>query len=162
MPKIPVVNENDDLLEYKERESLDQKDIYRVSALWLTNSQGQILLAQRALNKSHDPGRWGPAVAGTVEEGEDYEKNILKEIKEELGLNEIKLNKSIKIRRKTKYNYFVQWFTAVINKTENEFKIQKAEVEKIKWFTKEELKKELQNNPDNFTSGFKDYLKIFS
>ena len=31
----------------------------------------------RSFTKSHDPGKWGPAVAGTVEEGETY--NFLKE-----------------------------------------------------------------------------------
>ncbi|MFA6422790.1 MAG: NUDIX domain-containing protein, partial [Candidatus Buchananbacteria bacterium] len=86
MAKIIIVNENDEAIGHKERNELDFSDIYRVSGLWITNLKGEILLAQRAFTKNHDPGKWGPAAAGTVEEGEDYETNILKEAEEELGL----------------------------------------------------------------------------
>src|SRR3989344_4999835 len=85
-----IVNDNDEVIGSKNREKIDpQKDIYRVSALWLTNSMGEILLAQRHRNKPKDPGKWGPAVAGTVQKGESYYDNIVKETKEELGLADI-------------------------------------------------------------------------
>ncbi len=158
MPKIPVVNENDELIRYKEREELAPEDIYRVSALWLTNPQGQILLAQRAFTKSHDPGKWGPAVAGTVEEGEDYESNIVKEAAEELGLIDLKLNKLAKLRRRGKYQYFSQWYEAIIDKPEDEFKVQTDEVAAIKWFDKDELRNDLEKNPGKYLQGVKEYL----
>ncbi len=88
MSKIIVVDENDKEIGVKERSKITHDDIYRVSGLWLTNSKGEILLAQRSFNKprDNDPGKWGPAVAGTVDEDETYKENIQKEIKEELGL----------------------------------------------------------------------------
>ncbi len=159
MSKIPVVNENDELIEYKEREDLNIADIYRVSALWITNSQGQILLAQRAFTKSHNPGKWGPAVAGTVEEGEDYETNIIKEAEEELGLTGIEFKKINKTRIKDKFNSFTQWFFAIVDKAIDEFKIQKSEVEAIKWYDRGELEKDLAENPDNYLVDFEEYLK---
>lgn len=67
-PKIIIVNENDEIIGHKARGTLEQLDIYRVSALWIKNSQGDILLAQRKFTKKHDPGKWGPAVAGTNDE----------------------------------------------------------------------------------------------
>lgn len=88
---IPIVDEEDNIIDYKERKKLDLKDIYRVSALWIENSKGEILLAQRSFNKKHHPGLWGPAVAGTVEKGESYEENISHEIEEELGIKEVKV-----------------------------------------------------------------------
>ena len=72
-PKIILVNENDEIIGYKERGTLDKEDIYRVSALWIQNSKGEILLAQRSFNKNNNPRKWGPAVAGTNDEGESYE-----------------------------------------------------------------------------------------
>jgi len=163
MSKIPVVNENDELIEYKEREDLVVSDIYRVSALWITNSQGQILLAQRALTKSHNPGKWGPAVAGTVEEGEDYEANIIKEAEEELGIKNVEFIKADKVRRiNTPHNYFTQWYTAVVDKEIDEFRIQKNEVEEIKWYDRGELESDLAENPDNYLKGVRDYLKMFN
>ena len=87
--KIPVVNQQDEIIGYKEKSLITTDDIYRVSALWITDTTGRILLAKRAFTKSRHPGLWGPAVAGTVEEGETYESNIIKEAEEEIGLKNI-------------------------------------------------------------------------
>ena len=85
--RIVVVDEEDNVVGAELRSIVDEKGLrYRVSGLWLRNSRGEVLLARRALTKTHYPGRWGPAVAGTVEEGESYEQNIVKEAEEELGL----------------------------------------------------------------------------
>ena len=74
--KIPIVNEQDEILGYKDRDGKNREDISRITALWLTDFDGNVLLAQRAFNKKRSPGLWGPAVAGTVEEGETYEEKI--------------------------------------------------------------------------------------
>ncbi len=157
--KIPIVDENDNLIEYRERDNRDFDAIYRVSALWITDTDGKILLARRAFNKTHDPGKWGPAVVGTVEEGETYEENMIKEAEEELGITNIKLEMGEKKRKKTKWNYFVQEFLLTLPVGFNDFKIQKNEVEEIRWFTKEELKKKLKENPDNFLTGIHERMK---
>lgn len=163
MVKIAVINENDEIIGYKERDSLKQEDIYRVSALWITNSKGEILLAQRSFTKSHNPGKWGTAVAGTAEEGEDYDLNIIKEAEEEIGLKDFKLKKGKKIRRSNEYNYFTQYYVAVVDKRTDEFKIQKDEVEQIKWIGRKELLSELENNPgDYLKSTIRECLEMFN
>lgn len=156
--KIPIVDENDDIIEYRERDNRDLNAIYRVSYLWITDTNGKILLARRAFSKSHDPGKWGPAVAGTVEEGETYEENIIKEAEEEIGLKNIKLITGIKKRKKAKWNYFTQEFLLTLPIGFNDFKIQKDEVAEIKWFSEKELRKELKENPDDFLKGIHEKL----
>ena len=151
--KIPIVDEDDNVIGHRERYDRDFNSIYRVSSLWVTDIDGKILLARRAFNKSHDPGKWGPAVAGTVEEGESYEENIMKEAEEELGLKNIKLTTGAKKRRKTKWNYFVQEFLLTLPTSFNDFKIAENEVAEVKWFSEEELKRELKENPNNFLKG---------
>ena len=160
-PKIVIVDENDNVIGYKNRDVMKQADIYRVSALWVTNSKGDSLLARRALSKSHDPGKWGPAVAGTVEEGEGYELNIHKEAKEEIGLKSIAPQIGPKERISQEYNYFVQWYFVKIDNPNKEFVLNKDEVEEIKWFSKEELKREIQVNPDKFLTGAKRWIEMF-
>lgn len=160
--KIPIVDENDNFIRFADgKKEIDANPelIYRASSLWITNSKNEILLARRSLNKVYDPGKWGPAVAGTVEEGETYESNILKEAEEELGLKNIKPTLGVKHRRKTKWNYFSQQFHLAIDKDISEFKIQKDEVAEIKWFKPEELKKELQEHPNNFLRSVHSYFK---
>ena len=109
--RVPIVNEQDELIEYKDMNDRKEDEIIRVAALWLINEKSEILLAQRSLNKKRDPGCWGPAVAGTVEEGETYESNIIKEAEEEIGLKDLKPTLEIKNRRSSSHEYFGQWFT---------------------------------------------------
>jgi isopentenyldiphosphate isomerase len=152
-PRIIVVNENDEIIIHKERGTLTKDDIYRVSALWVKNSNGNILLAQRKFTKSHDPGKWGPAVAGTVDEGETYEQNIIKEAEEEIGLKDIQPIPGPRVRMSDEYNYFDQWYTLVVDKPAEDFVVQEEEVEQVKWFTRTELTKELQEHPEKYLKG---------
>lgn len=158
--KIPIVNEQDEIIGYKDRSDRNHNDITRVSALWLTDSKGDILLAQRALNKKHDPGLWGPAVAGTVEEGETYESNIIKEAEEEIGLIELKPTIGPKLKRSTSHTYFVQWFTVVVDE-KYPFVKQDEEVEALRWFSKDELQNLLKEKPEIFLPNFNYYVESF-
>ena len=150
MEKIIIVDNKDNKIGIKERESVTKENIYRVSVLWVTNSKSEILLAKRSLNKTHSPGMWGPAVAGTVEENETYDLNMIKEAEEEIGLKNVKLQKGLKIRMTTKYNFFCQWYFVKIDRSLNEFKLQESEVAEIKWFSKKELLHKIEESQDEF------------
>lgn len=156
---ITIVDENDNVISSKERGLTTSDDIYRVSALWLTNSNGEVLLAQRRFNKKHDPGKWGPAVAGTVDEGESYESNIYKEAEEEIGLIGVKLRLGPKqIINGGLHRFFCQWFLAKVDKDNKEFKIQETEGEQVAWVPIKRLKDELKNNPTKFTPNAKNWV----
>ncbi len=160
--KIIIVDENDNIIGYKNRDTLKKEEIYRVSALWITNSNREILLARRHHTKSHYPRKWGPAVTGTVEKSETYEDNITKEAEEELGLRNIKPKIGPKTKTDNKYHHFTQWYRLSIDKNINEFKIQEDEIEEIKWFSPEELIKQLHENPEEFIPTLKKYFELFS
>ncbi|MFA7208973.1 MAG: NUDIX domain-containing protein [Parcubacteria group bacterium] len=159
MAKIIIVNEQDEIIGSKERDSVIRDDIYRVSALWIENSKGEVLLAQRSFNKSHSPGKWGSAVSGTNDEGETYDSNIVKEAEEEIGLSGIEFEKAQKVRVSRTYNYFCQWYKIVLDRGLNEFKIEPKEVEAIRWFSRDELKKAIEAEPGKFISAIKNFVK---
>lgn len=161
MSKIIIVDENDNVIGHKEFKEMKTEDIYRVSALWIENSDGFVLLTKRALTKEHDPGKWGPAVAGTLEERETYEQNVVKEAEEEIGLKETEFLKGPKVRIYGKHNFFCQWFILKTESKLSEFKIQKEEVDEIKWFSKETLLKEIELNPEKFLLNMKKYTELF-
>lgn len=162
MANIFVVDENDNFIRFKDRVDRNINDIYRVSALWIVNSKDEILIAQRKLNKIFDPGKWGPAVSGTVEEGETYLTNMIKEAEEEIGLTNFDYSAGEKRFVNVNDNKRIcQFYKAVVNKDINEFVIQEDEVEAVRWISKAELLSELKNNPDNFTAGLKFGLEIF-
>jgi isopentenyldiphosphate isomerase len=159
--KIIIVDENDKIIGYQNRGALKKEDIYRVAALWIVNSDGQILLARRHHTKSHHPRKWGPAVAGTVDEGETYEKNIIKEAEEELGLKNIKPELGPKTKTDNEYRHFTQWYVLNIDLDISQFRIQENEVEEIKWFSFEEFKKQFQEHPEEFLPTMKKYFELF-
>jgi isopentenyl-diphosphate Delta-isomerase len=162
--RIPIVNENDEIIGVKDSDDLAVSDIYRVSAIWITNSDGEILLAQRAFTKKKDPGKWGAAVAGTVEEGESYLDNILKEADEELGLtlspNDLIPGPKVRITAPNA-NYFSQWYLYSLDKPTEAFRLQKEEVETVKWFTSEELKHKLTEHLELFTPSAPHWISSF-
>jgi isopentenyldiphosphate isomerase len=165
-PKIVIVDKNDNVIGCKYREDLTpKKDIYRVSALWVTNSKGEVLCAQRSFDKEHNPGKWGPAVSGTVEEGETREENIYKEAEEELGIKDIKFETGPKYstleRPNTKHFRFTQWFLAKIDRKTEDFKLQKEEVEQVRWLTEEEILKIYKKDSEFFSLGITTWIKLF-
>lgn len=161
-PNIIVVDEKDNVVGQEPRETVDKKNLrYRVAALWIKNSKGESLLARRAYTKSHDPGKWGPAAAGTVEEGESYEENVIKEAEEELGLKDLSIKKGPKTRSEGKYRHFTQWFTCTVDRSIDGFKIQEEEVAEVRWFSKEELRNQIKSNPEEFLKKMGEYLELF-
>lgn len=152
MAKIVIVNEKDEPIGYRERGSRAQSEgICRISVLWLTNSKGEVLLAKRKMNKKYNPGKWGPAVGGTVEEGETYDSNIYKEASEEIGLSGFVFEKGEKIFVETPNKRFCQIYCLTIDREFDQFQIQEEEVDQVKWFGQDELKNEIEHNPDIFT-----------
>jgi isopentenyl-diphosphate delta-isomerase len=167
--KIVVVDETDTVVGVEEKSVVEEKGlIYRVSALWIEDGNGNILLAKRALTKTHSPGKWGPAAAGTVEEGETYYSNIIKEAEEELGLKNIEPVEAFKSRRrsaetenKKPYNYFSQFYTLILDAPISHFKFDKKEVAEVKWFSRKELFEQFEKNPSDFLNHMKDYAILF-
>jgi isopentenyldiphosphate isomerase len=159
MARIPIVDENDNILEYKERESILPADIYRVAGLWVVDGKGRALFARRAWSKKKGPGKWGPSVAGTVEEGETYEQNIIKEAQEELGLENIVPAAWIKLRTaRAADNYFGQWFMVVRDVSVTELRPDPREVAEVKWMSRTEFIDAVKHSPDEFLEGTRGLL----
>lgn len=159
--KIPVVNEQDEIIGYKERENILLGDIIRITAICITDGKSNTLLAQRSLDKKNSPGKWGPGVAGTVEEGETYESNAYKELSEEIGLEGLKLTPIKKVLYSSNTGTKFCYFYNLQIPQETKLKIKRDEVEQVKWFSKEELVKYLQDKPEDFVQSsiiFKDFI----
>lgn len=152
MGRVYVVNENDEIIDLKERSELLSTDITQCSILWLTDSQSNVLMAKRSKNKNTHPGLWSIASGGMVDEGEDYDVNIVKETEEEIGLtlDPSKLTKGEKIRT-YEFPAFMQWYFYTADVPIENFVLQEEEVDEVKWYSPEELREDLKNNPNKFT-----------
>lgn len=150
--QVVVVDQQDNPIGLKAYSDLKYEDVYRVSALWLTDTNtGDVLMTQRKWTKHNDPGKWMAAASGTIEEGEDYDQNIVHEIEEEIGLSDLKLTKGPKEYTDDGiHKYFVQWYIAEVGRSEVTIKIQEEEVEAYKWMPLDELINDLKDHPDKY------------
>jgi isopentenyldiphosphate isomerase len=151
MNEVIIVNKNDEIIGYKSRNNRSPEDIIRIAGIWIENENGEVLIAQRSINKKNDPGKWGPAAAGTLEKGETYESNILKEIEEEIGvsLEPADIQSIGNFYEETSHKYFVGTFYAKIDSKTN-FVLQKEEVEAVKWISWFDLEKDIIENPTKY------------
>src|SRR6185503_1888906 len=114
--KIPIVDEKDNFLYLKDPNKRDlRKEVTRGSALWVINEKGEILLAKRSKKKWNLPNVWGPSVAGSIEESESYEYNVVKEAQEEIGIKLDEVTLGPKRRESDSHEFFCQYFFAQVS-----------------------------------------------
>src|SRR3989338_6629550 len=99
MLKVDIVGEKDNVVGCEEKDIAHQRGLWhRMSGIYLTNSEGKLLLQKRSATKDVFPNLWTQSVGGHVDAGESYETAALRELKEELGI----LN--LELRQLHKYN----------------------------------------------------------
>ncbi len=121
--------------------------------LFLINNQGQILLQKRSANKKFNPNKWGTC-GGHVDVGEDNMTALVRETKEEIGidLNPSNVNFLIKIVKERESNSHVSiYYYTFMDKLASEFVIQEEELSEVKWFDFKEYKDAIFNNDSRFT-----------
>ncbi|MDI6780579.1 MAG: NUDIX domain-containing protein [bacterium] len=60
--------------------------LHRVSHVLVFNSQGSLYLQKRSINKDIQPGKWDTSVGGHLNPGETHEEAGIREMAEELGI----------------------------------------------------------------------------
>ena len=159
--KVIIVDENDHEIGAKKRTEMTAEYMPGGAGLCKPVGRGGFVLPNRTNKKPHDPGKWGPAVAGTVEAGETYDDNIIKETEEELGIKLENLRQGPKIEIYGEYHYFCQWYFMQIDKPLKKYRLQKSEVAEVRWFKKEELIQELKNQPELFLPSMAQFINSF-
>jgi isopentenyl-diphosphate Delta-isomerase len=131
---------------------------HRVAHVWIYNSNKEVLLQLRSKDKEVYPNVWDISVAGHISTGEREIQSAMREIEEEIGLkvkeSELKLwnirnvhfTTSTTINNEIIYLYLLKHDVDV-----NELKIQKEEIQKIKFFNLNELYKDLKEHPEKYT-----------
>lgn len=160
---VIVVNEQDEILESIPRWQADRDGLrYRVSGVWIENRRGEVLIAQRGLNKMNEPGLWGVAAAGTVEVGQSYLENAQQEVREELGITDIKLEEARKFSFTSGIQKrFVTLFKGTTDTPIDDLKIEFPEVNAVKWIDKRTLFIDIAKNPDSYIEDAENYENYF-
>ena len=144
-----IVDENDNVVEYRDRRDVGTYDLHRIVAIWITNDQGHVLLAQRALSMSNQPGVWGPAAAGTVAKGEEYIETAYRELSEEVGITDVVLTQSGKFMTDRPFGES-RMCAVFTGNYRGELSLQTEEVASIRWMDADDIKYDVAKNPQNY------------
>ena len=87
---FPVVDEEGNILDAATRGECHNGSmkLHPVVHLHVMNSQGELYLQKRPLWKDIQPGRWDTSVGGHVDLGENVDRALRREAREELGITE--------------------------------------------------------------------------
>lgn len=115
-----------------------------VAVLWLINENRELLLAQRALDKSADPGVWGPSVTGKLDAGESANGALLRETDEELGLKPgmylpIEMTTVDYLHPDGRERRFYIYYAVVAGTIDKQIVLQVSEVAAVKWASYSEV-----------------------
>lgn len=120
-------------------EDLEMGDYHLVVHVWIMNDKGEFLIQQRTPWKVGWPGAWDCAAAGSSISGDDSEAAVLRETKEEIGLDLDMKKTQLLFSIKTDA-VFDDVYLARTNAELEELTLQEEEVSDVRWATIEEIR----------------------
>ncbi|WP_449387810.1 isopentenyl-diphosphate Delta-isomerase [Chryseobacterium lineare] len=137
--------------------------LHRAFSVFLFNSKGEMLLQKRASGKYHSPLKWTNAVCSHPRMEETYLEGAKRRVKEELGI-ETDLSEKFSFIYKADVGNGLwehELDHVFVGTFEDEFHLNKEEVEEVRYITIEDLDREMSENPENFTEWFKIILEEY-
>lgn len=161
---VVLVSEKDEILGLMEKMQAHQNGIlHRAFSVFLFNENGEMLLQKRSANKYHSPNQWTNAVCSHPRNNETYLDGAKRRLQEELGIDaELRPKFSFIYKADVGQNLWEHELDHVFTGDFNGiFKINPEEVSEIRYISMEDLEKEMQQEPKNFTEWFKIILKEY-
>jgi len=150
------------LLETRDNVHLKKLHYNSVSLVIYCKEDDSVLLEQRSFNKVKNPGKWA-LVGGHVIEDEELMETAINEAREEIGVDFSNMKvKYLTTLLPTETNSgFNHIFYVKLNKKNLKFKLQKEEVEAVKWFEYRKWKKAIKEGSRKFSGNYKRYKPFF-
>ena len=131
---------------------------HKAVVVFIINSKGQVLLQKRSPYKKLWPNMWDITAGGHVLAGEFGFEAIIRECKEEIGV-ELEKNDltfigsaiSSNVKGDIVNNHFNEFYIANKEIDETKLKLQDEEVSEVKWIDKDEIIKRIKDNHNSIT-----------
>ena len=131
--------------------------LHRAFSIFIFNSKNEMLLQQRSLSKYHTPGLWTNTCCSHPRDGESLHDATNRRLQEEMGMQcELKEAFSFIYKADVMQGLVEHEFDHVFIGTSDDLPIiNKDEVESFRYDTVENIKADIERNPQNYTAWFK-------
>jgi isopentenyl-diphosphate Delta-isomerase len=157
--KLILVDKNDNILGYKNKMEAHEGDgvLHRAFSIFVFNKNNQLLLQKRSDQKLLWPLFWSNSCCSHPRKGEEYETATHRRLKEELGID-------TEIKYLFKFQYQANFedigsenelCSVYIGRSENQIVVNENEIAEWKFIDIEQMEKEMEEHPENFTPWFK-------
>ena len=156
--KVIIADDKGNIIGAEDMLDAVEKNMIRcASRVYVFNESGQVLIQRRGEN-IHKPLMLDPSVGGHVDEGESFDEAADREMKEELGLSNLSLEKIAD-------KYYSSGFFSNLYKTiipdDTEILFDEEEVAEVIWLYPEELDSLILERAEECTFSLKDSWREF-
>lgn len=154
---LSVVDENDNLIRGEDRKIVHSSTLWHRGVHILVFDNGKLLVQLRSPLKDKYPNRYDCSISGQVGFREEYEETANRELEEELGIKNVRIEPVLHFRMPygpTDYHVcklFRCDYSGEVKKNE--------EVSEIRFFEMDDLKTLIKETPEMFTPWFVEILK---
>ena len=145
-----VVNERDEVIGRQPRREVHRLGLmHRAVHALVFNAAGQVFLQKRSMTKDRQPGLWDSSASGHVDSGEDYDACVVRELREEIGL-ELKTapRRLFKLAASAETDQEHVWVYRC--EAEGPFRLHPEELERGDWYAPAEVTRWMAERPQDF------------
>ena len=148
---LDIVNEYDEVIGQIERDDTRKDDhIIRHVFIGFYTPDKQLIMQKRSMKKINNPGKYTVTVSGHVESGWNYKDTAVKEAREESGVA-IDPEKLVRICVRLESNVMRAVFAYPYGDNIDNLRIEEDEGDGFKLISIDELRRELNENPHQYT-----------
>ncbi|WP_272152078.1 isopentenyl-diphosphate Delta-isomerase [Tenacibaculum aiptasiae] len=160
--QVILVDEQDNPIGLMEKiEAHEKALLHRAFSVFVFNSKGELMLQQRAAEKYHSPLLWTNTCCSHQRDGETSLEAGKRRLQEEMGFV-CELEEVFWFIYKAPFDNGLtehELDHVMVGKFEGEPKINKEEVEAYKWMPLEDVKNDIEKQPEIYTEWFKIIFK---
>lgn len=150
-----VVDDQDQVIGQERRSEVHRLGLrHRATHALIFNHLGEVFLQQRSLAKDMWPGVWDSSASGHLDHGESYDRCVIRELGEELGLS-IQTAPPVWFRLPASPETGMEFCQVYRLIHEGPFQLQVSEVRGGAWFQPDALDAWIAVRPESFASAFR-------
>lgn len=156
--KVILVDEHDNELGTMEKMEAHLKGVlHRAFSVFIFNSNGELLIQQRALDKYHSPGLWTNTCCSHPRQNEETHDAAKRRLVEEMGMHS-SVKEAFSFIYKSKFDNDLtehELDHVFIGQDDTLPEINTEEVASYRYVGLEELEQEIKHDPEAFTTWFR-------